>query len=711
LDQTTIEATTEDPATPDTDAKAPYTSADLLSNIEKPNLCDDISDEMLVQIGRDVVRGYEIDLESRKAEGWDDLYKEAVNLAKQTKEGKDYPWPKAANVKFPLVTTAAIQFAARAYPAIIDGFNVVKCKVLGKPDDDKKARAERVSSHMSWQLMERMPEWEGDTDQLLHMLPVVGCMFRKVWHDPVQRCNVSEIRLPDKVVVNYWAKANPPRQTDVLTYYPNEIETKFRSGIWMRQEFDKPASSTDDDHASHEFLEQHCLLDLDGDKYAEPYIVTVHKDSAKVVRIVTRYYPEGITLAEEKGKQVVVEIEPCDHFIKYEFMPSFDGSYYGMGFGILLASINETINSTINQLLDAGHMSNLQSGFVDKGVKMKAGDTSFRPGEWKRVDFDATGKSLKDSVFPLPVREPSAVLFNLLGLMIDAAKDITATKDILTGETQGSNQAVGTTLAMIEQGLKVYTSIVKRVHRALKDEVQVYAKLNGMYLDDKEYFEFQDAEGVVGREDYNDKDLNVLPMSDPTMATDMQRMARAEYMRSFMGQGLNDMEIVKRSLEAGGIQDIQGLMPKEAPKPDPEFVLKTKELEIKEREVAIKEREGEATTKQAYADLAKTDAETRKITAETIMADPEMFALLRQLIDESVAQMAEVAAPVEAEQPDEAIPGTDGGMEEPPNDEADLPISDGLSEPVGEPMGAGPADDLGAAGPGQEPGSVDQPLA
>ncbi len=452
------------------------------------------------------------------------------------------------------------------------------------------------------------------------------------------------------------------------------------------------------------------MVDMDGDGYAEPYIVTVHKDSAKVVRIATRYYAEGITLADDDGKQVVVEIEPCDHFIKYEFMPSFDGSYYGMGFGILLASINETINGVVNQLLDAGHLSNMQGGFIDKGVKMRAGDTSFKPGEWKRVDFDAAGKSLKDAVFPLPVREPSAVLFNLLGLMIDAAKDITATKDILTGETQGSNQAVGTTLAMIEQGLKVYTSIVKRVHRALKDEIQVYAKLNGMYLDDEEYFNFQDADGVVGREDYNDKDLNVLPMSDPTMATDMQRMARAEYLRSFMGQGLDDMEITKRSLEAGGIQDIEGLMPKEQPKPDPEFVLKTKELEIKEREVAISERAAETSEKQAYADLAKTDAETRKITAETIMADPEMFALLRQLIDESVAQMAVVAAPVEAEQPDEDIAGADGGMEEPPNDEAGLPVSDGLPEPVGEPVGDGGADELGAAGPGAEPGGVDQPL-
>jgi hypothetical protein len=208
------------------------------------------------------------------------------------------------------------------------------------------------------------------------------------------------------------------------------------------------------------------LWDLDDDGYPEPYCVTVHKETRKVVRIKARFDADGVT-TNAQGE--VVRIEPLKYVTKYGFMPSVDGSYYDVGFGLLLEAINETVNSTINQLMDAGHLANTQGGFIGAGVSIKSGALKFAPGEWKKVE--ATGVDLKNSIVPLPIKEPSAVLFNLLGMLIEAAKEISATKDILTGETNQAQQPVGTTLAMIEQGLKVYTAIIKRVHRALKAEL------------------------------------------------------------------------------------------------------------------------------------------------------------------------------------------------------------------------------------------------
>lgn len=660
---------------------------DIIANIRSPNLAFDLDSQTLAEIGRKVVEDYEIDLNSRKAEGWDEINEQAVKLAMQVKEIKTYPWPNAANIKYPLVTTAAIQFGSRSYAAIVDGFNVVKGKVLGEPSDLKTARAERISTHMSYQLLEEMVEWEGDTDRMLHMLPVVGCMFRKVWFDPVAKRNRSELITPDKLVVNYWAKHECPRMTQVMEYYPHQITERFRGEIWREVQIGQAANVNGDEDAAHKFLEQHRLWDLDGDGYPEPYIVTVHKETSQVVRIVARYDEDGVTM---KGK-VVVKITPTDYFIKYSFIPSLDGSYYDIGFGSLLNAINESINAVINQLLDAGHLSNLADGMIGEGVTLKSGKLERSPGKWHKVS--SSGGSLKDNIVPFPVAAPSAVLFSLLGMLIEAAKDITNTKDILTGETQGSNQAVGTTLAAIEQGLKVYTSIYKRIHRSLKWELACLRRLNRLYLDPQAYFNFQDKQGVVAQDDYRADDVDVIPVSDPTVVTDMQRLGRAQYMLQFRGMGLDDMEINKRALEAGGISDVKGLMPKTPPGPPPEVLLKTEELKLKAREVdqaddrqdlaerqfALDASRAKATNTKAYADalevLSRIGQDTKGPDGETIPGQhglsPGALALLEQVHGTAVTELGEAQAEVAAQEAqDDAEPPVHGedipGVEEPP---------------------------------------------
>lgn len=649
-------------------------SFDLIANIQSPNLAFDIDEEMIARIGRKVVEEYEIDLQSRKDAGWDALNEAAIKLAMQVKEEKTFPWVGAANIKYPLITTAAIQFAARAYPAIVDGWNVVKGKVLGEPTEEKRDRAERIGQHMSWQLLEEMEEWEGDTDQMLHVLPITGCMVRKTWFDPVYGRNRSEIIFPDKIVVNYFAKDDCARITQVVEYAPHEVLERVRSEVWAPITLEEHADSNEPEC----FLEQHRLYDIDGDGFPEPYIVTVHRDTAKVVRIVARYDEQGVTMSP-KGE--VISIKPVAYFTKYEFIPSLDGSWYPIGFGTLLNSLNETINATVNQLLDAGTLSNTQGGFIGSGVSLKSGMASFKPGEWKKVAVD--GPSLKDNIVPLPVQQPSAVLFSLLGMMIDAAKDITATKDILTGETQQSNQPVGTTLAMIEQGLKVFSAIYKRIHRSLKRELQQLARLNKLYLTDQAYFNFHDVEGVVARSEYEAGDVGVIPVSDPTVITDMQRLGRAQFLiATFRGDpNIDQRELDRRVLEAASIPDIKALMPdpQGPPAPDPKAIEAMAKAENEGKRIAIEER-------KADAEIANTLADAEGKTIQAIMANPALFALVRDMVRQ---EEADGSAPVRgmggepADQGGSQGPAEAAGGPVPPMGGGGMPVPGGADQGEG----------------------------
>lgn len=647
---------------------------DLIANIQSPNLAFELTDDELARLGRKVVEEYEIDLESRKAEGWDTRNEQAVKLAMQVKEEKTFPWAGAANIKYPLITTAAIQFAARAYPAVVDGWNVVKGKVMGKPSPDKQARAERIGAHMSWQLLEDMTEWEPDTDKLLHMLPVVGVMVRKTWFDPVAGRNRSELISPDKFVVNYWAKDHRARATQEIDVYPHECLERFRSGVWA----EIPLEVKEDSNAPECFLEQHRLWDMDGDGYPEPYIVTVHKDTGKVVRIVARFSEEGVIFNRE-GQ--VVRIAPDDYFTKYEFIPSLDGSWYSIGFGTLLNALNETINATVNQLLDAGTLANVQGGFIGEGVKVKSGNASFKPGEWKKAQV--SGGALKDNIVPLPVAGPNAVLFSLLGMMVEAAKDITATKDILTGETQGSNQAVGTTLAMIEQGLKVFTAIYKRIHRALKNELKQLYRLNAIYLEDQSYFDFQDRQEAIARQDYTLEGVDVIPVSDPTIVTDMQRMGRAQFiMAAFRGSpNIDQRELDRRVLEAAGVDDLETLMPEPKPAPPAPEVLKLMQQAAKDK-AQLQIDEG-----KAGAEIASKNADAIVRTMEAIAADPVLYEFARRLV-------------MQEQEPD-GDEGSVTGMGAQPVDPQGAQGPAGPEEAFGGPMGLG--DGAFPGGPVQGP--------
>lgn len=561
--------------------------------VDMDNIASLLTSEQLTKIASQVDEGYKEDKESRKE--WEQRQAEYMKLALQVMEVKNTPWANAANVKYPLLTTATMQFGARAYPGLIGSANVAKGKVTGfDPDGSKAASAQRIGLHMSYQLLDEMVEWEDDMDQLCLSLPIVGCMFKKSYFSPAKNRNVSELIYPQNLVVNYWTKhlSDAPRLTHEIRLQDNDIVERVNSGLFIDQEYTKeepeesettneihgitaPPSS---DSTPHQFLEQHLWLDLDEDGYKEPYIVTIC--SGLVARIVAAFELEKVKVRGDK----VVSIERTEYFTKYGFVPNPDGSFYDIGFGLLLGPINATINTTINQLLDAGTMSNRSAGFLGRGARLKGGEHSFNPFEWKQVM--STGDDLRKSIVPLPVREPSGVLFNLLGLMIDSGKELSNTVPMLLGQNPGQNQPATTSMAVIDQGLKVYSSILKRLHRSLKNELRKLKRLNGLYLPDKAYFQILDPQLSEGqdpseifRADYQDDVTAVIPYSDPAIVSEVQKMIKAQQISEMMQQGLipNKEAAAKIILEAMDLPNVDELLQAPPPQPDPEIELKKAE--------------------------------------------------------------------------------------------------------------------------------------
>jgi chaperonin GroES len=653
------------------------TLAKLLAYETSQNIAEDIRDgadgeQKLAKIAADVDRKYEIDKKSRSE--WEAATKRAMDLALQVRKPKNYPFEGAANIKYPLVTGAALQFGARAYPAIVDGFRIVKGQVIGndsgvpikddngdpkvdplsgeplwiKKPGEKRGKADRVSKHMSYQLLNEMEEWEEDTDVLLHHLPIVGCAFRKVWRSETLGRNKSEMVPAKHLVVNNKCRSldEAPAVTHEVYIYPQDIEERKLSGTWLDINLPCPASDGDNDEdAPHLFLEQHCFIDLDEDGYKEPYIVTVHQESCQVVRIVANYSMDAI---KDDGKRIT-RIPKEQYFVKYSFIPDPQGGFYDIGFGQLLESLGETIDTAINQMLDAAHLQNAGGGFIGTGIRLKkGGQIRVSPGKFEQIE--TTGK-IGDQVHMHQFQGPSPVLFQLLGMMVDAAKDITAVKDILTGDTNGQTQTATTTLAMIEQGLKVFTAIYKRIYRALKDEFKLLFELNAKHIDEKAYYTFNDQQEVVEASDYDLASMDICPVADPKMVTDMQRMTHAQLLMQIQehpvfGKIQNPEEALRRVYEAAGTEEPDKLIVKQQG-PAPGEIAQLEEIQSKtaanmagaQQKAAAADKLAAETAllpRTADADVTKTLSDAQKTMVEASMAPADrLMEAQRQDMDDA----------------------------------------------------------------------------
>lgn len=508
--------------------------------IDSQNICDLLDDDELGVIGRRVIDDFEKDKESMSE--WLRRNEEAFRIIDHDFNNKAEPWDGAANAKLPLIMGSAVKFQSEAGAEIIKGHEAVKTEIFGEPNQEKRARSDRVKAHMNYQLFHEMDNWDGDMDHLLLCLPIVGCIHKKVYFDPAEGKNVSEMCLDNVFIHQDSTSPRKARVSQEFTRDKNRIHENEAAGIWREIEY---TSTGDTDHSEEdgvqEFIEQHRRLDLDGDGYEEPYIVTVHKDCEKPVRIVANFRAEDVEIM--KGK--VAKVSANCQFVKYEFIPSPDGSYWSYGWGLLLGPLNDNINTIVNQLLDAGTLSNLQGGWISASVRSTKGDTRFKPGEFKTVKV--TGGTLRDSVLPLPTKEPSNTLFLLMQLLIEQVRDFTSVTDIVAGDVPHANMAEGSILALIEQGKKTFNAIYKRIYRSLKGEFKKLFALNLIYSDPAFYAEFFDRDDVNPTADYEFTGYDILPTANPEFASRTQRIVQAEALMPLLGHPeANRNEILRR---------------------------------------------------------------------------------------------------------------------------------------------------------------------
>jgi chaperonin GroES len=563
------------PALPDADT--PRESPNDKSALERiikladytGNLMDVLPPGVCHAMAEDAIREWEIDLASRKR--WEDVAERGLILAEQEDDAdeagqKDYPFEGAADVHYPILTTAALQFQARVLPAIIRGDEVFGVKTFDPPAqrpsplqiakgapqpqdpataqqqgqqvqadsqqmqmqdlaaEARSARAKRVKMYLNYTVFYKMDNWAGETDQLMMEMPIVGIGFKKTYKGKagIQTDYVSGLRL----VVNNAAKSlrRAPRITQEFDIYPYEIDEGIREGRYAEVSL---AVMGDDPEAAREWIEQHRMEDLDGDGMAEPYIVTIDVRERRCMRIEAAFTADDVVIDEVK--QRVKRIDRHVQFATYLFLPSPRGGLYGLGLARLLQTITDSVDTSLNQLIDAGNAQIAGGGFIGSQVRLQGsgqgGAVYFQPGEFKTVSM--AGQDIRQAIWERTVPQPSDVALKTLELLIAAAKDIASVKDVVTGDTPAT-APVGTTMALQDQALTVFSSIFSRLYRGLGEEAQNTYQAIKRYADAEMRAEYRELTGGDLDEDFKGDGTDIRPAADPRVVTKMQKIARVQ---------------------------------------------------------------------------------------------------------------------------------------------------------------------------------------
>ena len=580
-------------------------------SIKAPNLLDRFGTEDQERLSEYIFSGYHRDKQSRSR--WERRTSAAMDLAMQVAQAKSFPWPGAANVIFPLITIGALQFSAKAYNNVIVGTNVVRYRTLNGATKDICARATRIGQHMSWQVLEEDVGWEEQHDRLFINLAIVGSNFIKTYYNPSLGYTVSELVMAKDFVIDYWAKSveQAMRKTHRFTMYKNEIYSRVKQKLFSESVLDStwfaqppqlvaasdPASdnrngmnpASVDEASGHAMLEQHCWLDLDKDGYAEPYIAVMEEGSKGMCRLALRINSERDI--ERRGDRIV-NIKAVEYFTGYTFIPSPDGGIYGLGFGTFLGPLNEAVNTGINQLLDAGTMQNSNGGFLGRGAKIRGGVYNVPPFGWTRVD--SSGDDLRKNMVPFPDRQPSDVVFKLIGLLIDYANRIAGTQDEQVGGNPGQNTPASTYQGMQETGMQTFKMIYKRVWRCMKEEFKKRYALNALYLGAVE--EYGNNADKIYREDYQGDADQIAPVANPNITSTVMKFQQAMMVKqsAMSTPGYDIPEVEKRWLTSMEVDDIDSIYPgpdNVKPLPNPKLMVEQLKFQGKQLEVQAKQQE------------------------------------------------------------------------------------------------------------------------
>jgi chaperonin GroES len=615
---------------------------DLVKLIQSPNICTMLDTDERTRIGNECVDGYLRDKASRT--DWETQMAEANKLALQVFQRKSEPWDGASNIMFPLVTTAALQWQARAYSLLVPGTDIAKCRVTGSdPDGKKSARAIRVGAHLSYQLLEEDDGWEEDQDKTLLVQAIAGCAFKKTYFDPVIRRVISRLVLPSNIVINYWTQAeinHSPRASHFMLLSDNEVHSRIATQRFYENSDDpkyvKPAMEPDtvsqvalmadqrqgvsapssDTTTPTEYIEQICWYDLDGDGYAEPYVATVELSTHLLRRLVARFNRNNVV---KTASNAVAYVHPQKIYTKYSLIPAPDGGYYDLGFGMLMGPINDSVNTLINQTIDSATLGAYGGGFLGRGAKFRGGVYTFKPGEWKQTD--AMGDDIRKAIMPNPVPQATDVLLKMMQYLISYAERIASAQDIQSGETPGQNTPAETTRTANENGGRVFASTFKRTWRAFRNELRIFFYLDSLHItEDVEFENLTTGEGaLLHPKDYLGSPTDVRPSADPIVVSREMRRQQAQTVATYAMQvpGFNKYKAIRAHLEALDVPNIDALFPRPqhppqqpgqpAPQGEPDIVPppnpKMLDIQLKEKKMQLEDADRKIGRKMQMQEL------------------------------------------------------------------------------------------------------------
>ena len=541
------------------------------------NLADYLDDGYLGEISSDLRASYEDDMESRSE--WEETYTQGLDQLGVKYDERTQPFQGASGVTHPLIAESVTQFQAQAYKELLPSGGPVKTQVLGLQDVEREEQAARVKDFMNYQIMEVMEEFDPDMDQLLFYLPLSGSTFKKVYFDEAKQRAVSKFIPAQDLVVPYAASdlATASRVTHVLRMDGNEIRKMQLAGFYrdvelstynheneVRQKVDElqGTSRTYSDEV-YTILEMHVDLDIEGFEdmapdgeatgVAIPYIVTLDEGSGHILSV-RRNFEEGGEVAKKQ-----------QYFVHYKFMPGL--GFYGFGLIHMIGGLGRAATSILRQLIDAGTLANLPAGFKARGVRVRNDDEPLQPGEWR--DIDAPGGNIRDAIIPLPYKEPSATLAQLLGVLIEGGRRFVSLADQQTGDTNAA-APVGTTVAMLERGMKVMSAIHKRLHYAQRQEFRVLARIfrDNMPADGYPY-DVVGGDRMVMATDFDGR-VDVVPVSDPNIFSMAQRvtLAQTQLQLAQSNPQLHNLNAAyRRMYQALEVQNIDEILP---PPPQPQ---------------------------------------------------------------------------------------------------------------------------------------------
>ena len=540
------------------------------------NLAEVLDEKLLNELSSELRGQYEEDLESR--DEWKEGYVKGLDLLGIKYEERTEPFDGASGVTHPLIAESVTQFQAQSYKELLPSGGPVKINIMGNRTLEREAQAARVREFMNYQITEVMEDYDTDTDQMLFYLPLAGSTFKKIYYDQTRGTAVSKFVPAEDLVVPYQASDinTVSRLTHVLKMDENTIRKMQVAGIYR----DVEISASDDDQdvvqekkdelegASKGYsdevfsvLEMHVNLDLEGFEdmgrdgqptgIKLPYIVTLDQGSGEILSI-TRNFEQNDPLKRK-----------IQYFVHYKFLPGL--GFYGFGLIHMIGGLGRAATSILRQLIDAGTLSNLPAGFKARGIRIRNDDEPLAPGEFR--DIDAPGGDLRNSIVPLPFKEPSGTLSNLLAALIEAGRRFVSIADQKLGESSG-DMPVGTTVAMLERGMKVMSAIHKRLHYAQKTEFRLLARIFGENLPQQYPYEIAGAEQQIYAADFDGR-VDVLPVSDPNIFSMAQRVALAQTQLQ-IAQSNPDIHNLpaayRRLYQALEVQNIDEILP---PKKEP----------------------------------------------------------------------------------------------------------------------------------------------